>query len=153
MSQLSRNEDVYEDDDAEDLLFEANHPLIEQTSDLKDGTFPKARQILALVGFAGFAIVYAMRVNLSISIVSMVNHTAINTNTNQSTTDVCPFPAPTNSTIPAVSTFNDFYCSNLILIVFVERRRLPLGRIQSRNRARKFLLWLRSHSNSWWQIS
>lgn len=107
MSEQSINDDFYEDEDADDLIYAVNHPLIEVLGhvDLKDGKFPKARQILAMVGFAGFAIVYAMRVNLSISIVSMVNHSAINTETNQSYTDVCPLPTtPTsNSSIPAVS--------------------------------------------------
>lgn len=42
-----------------------------------DGSFPKARHILGLLGFLGFANVYAMRVNLSVAIVAMVNHTAI----------------------------------------------------------------------------
>lgn len=104
MSQLSINDDFYEDEDAEDIIYPVNHPLIEDNhSDLKDGAFPKARQVLAIVGFAGFAIVYAMRVNLSISIVSMVNHSAINTDTNQSFTDVCPFPPTSNSSKPTVS--------------------------------------------------
>jgi len=50
-----------------------------------------------MVGFCGFALVYAMRVNLSISIVSMVNHTAIDVNTNQSVSDVCPVPKPASN--------------------------------------------------------
>lgn len=102
MPQSPISDDFY--DDEEDLL--VNQPLIESSNqnELKDGPFPKARQVFALVGFSGFAIVYAMRVNLSISIVSMVNHTAINGNTNKSLTDSCPIPQPTsNSTVPAVS--------------------------------------------------
>lgn len=64
----------------------------------------KARQVLAMIGFAGFAVVYAMRVNLSISIVSMVNHSAIVINLNQTVTDSCPITPPsTNSSVPAVS--------------------------------------------------
>lgn len=96
-------------DDENDLRSSDNQPLIESDqADLKDGKFPKARQVFACVGFFGFAVVYAMRVNLSISIVSMVNQSAISVNTNQSITDVCPIPVPTsNSSVPAVSSFDD----------------------------------------------
>jgi hypothetical protein len=96
MSRQVNRDDCFEDDD--------NQPLITGCSefDQKDGKFPKKRQVLGFLGFSGFAVIYAMRVNLSISIVSMVNQTAINSNTNQSFTDVCPFPTPTNSSVPAV---------------------------------------------------
>lgn len=101
----SINGDLY--DEEEDLIPAANQPLIEnedEDHEIKDGEFPKSRQVFALVGFCGFAVVYAMRVNLSISIVSMVNQTAINDNTNQTITDVCPISKPaTNSSVPAVS--------------------------------------------------
>lgn len=106
MPQLSINDDFYEEEE-EDLIHTVNQPLIDHEQyfdDLKDGKFPKARQVFAFVGFCGFAIVYAMRVNLSISIISMVNHSAINVETNQSLNDVCPTPTPaSNSSVPAVS--------------------------------------------------
>lgn len=105
MYQSSINDDFYEDDE-DDILQTVNQPLIESDyhDEINDAKFPKARQILAIVGFSGFAIVYAMRVNLSISIVSMVNHSAINIVTNQSLTDVCPISIPsTNSSVTAVS--------------------------------------------------
>lgn len=90
-----------------------NQPLIEyeESCDVQaDAKFPKARQVFAILGFSGFAVVYAMRVNLSISIVSMVNHSAINIDTNQSLTDVCPIPTPsTNSSVTAVS-IKVFFC-------------------------------------------
>ncbi|CRK92382.1 CLUMA_CG005927, isoform A [Clunio marinus] len=94
------NIDPYDEED--DLNSTANQPLIqdEDHDQIPDGKFPKARQVFAIVGFCGFAIVYAMRVNLSISVVSMVNHTAINVDTNQSITDVCPIPTPTNTSTP-----------------------------------------------------
>jgi hypothetical protein len=104
MPQLSINDDLY--DDEEDLISTVSQPLLdsEEPFELKDGPFPKTRQIFALVGFFGFAIVYAMRVNLSISIVSMINNTAINGRTNTSLTDSCPIPTPSsNSSVPAVS--------------------------------------------------
>lgn len=103
MPRSSINDDFY--DEEEDLIPAVNQPLIDRDHhcDLEDGEFPKARQVFAIVGFCGFAIVYAMRVNLSISIVSMVNHSAINIDTNQSFTDVCPIPTPSsNSSVPAV---------------------------------------------------
>ncbi|XP_069162723.1 sialin isoform X3 [Procambarus clarkii] len=55
-----------------------------------------ARHILALMGFVGFANVYAMRVNLSVAIVAMVNNTAI-PHTNITEVDVCQTPVD-NST-------------------------------------------------------
>lgn len=105
-SQSPISDDFY--DDEEDLISNVTQPLIDgdENCELKDGPFPRARQVFAAVGFCGFAIVYAMRVNLSISIVSMINQTAINKDTNRSITDSCPIPTPTtNSSIPAVSNF------------------------------------------------
>lgn len=64
----------------------------------EDGRFPKARQILGLLGFLGFANVYAMRVNLSVAIVAMVNHTAIPSQ-NKNITDTCQANF-NNETIP-----------------------------------------------------
>ena len=47
-------------------------------------------QILAIMGFLGFANVYAMRVNLSVAIVAMVNNTAIARNTSIVDNSSCP---------------------------------------------------------------
>lgn len=54
----------------------------------------KTRHVLAFMGFLGFANVYAMRVNLSVAIVAMVNSSAI-PQANQSL-DICP-GAPVNT--------------------------------------------------------
>lgn len=84
-------------DDTDDIY--DNEPLILPRPSDDDGKFPRARQILGLMGFLGFANVYAMRVNLSVAVVAMINETAIpSTVTNES--DVCPMPPVTNSTIP-----------------------------------------------------
>jgi hypothetical protein len=52
-----------------------------------EGAFPKKRHVLGLLGFFGFANVYAMRVNLSVAIVAMVNNTAP---PDANVSDVCP---------------------------------------------------------------
>ena len=45
--------------------------------------------MLAIMGFFGFANVYAMRVNLSVAVVAMVNSSAI-PHVNTSSADACP---------------------------------------------------------------
>ncbi|XP_014300025.2 sialin-like [Microplitis demolitor] len=68
----------------------------------------KARYTLGFLGFLGFALVYAMRVNLSVAIVSMVNQTAYpDNNDSNDTTDVCPKITPVNGTfVPSPGEFN-----------------------------------------------
>lgn len=83
------------------------HDEVPSLQQQPDGKFPRCRHILGLMGFLGFANVYAMRVNLSVAVVAMVNHTAIPSITNASDiTDVCPMPPDSNSTIPSVSVPN-----------------------------------------------
>ena len=63
----------------------------------------KSRQIFGFLGFLGFALVYAMRVNLSVAIVSMVNTSAIPQTNNDSDSDACPKLNPINQTFVPVS--------------------------------------------------
>jgi len=49
----------------------------------------KARYVMAFMSFLGFANVYAMRVNLSVAIVAMVNNTAISKVNDTNSNDVC----------------------------------------------------------------
>ena len=54
------------------------------------------RRVLTFLAFIGFANVYAMRVNLSVAIVAMVNSTAIEPAI-KNFTDICPLPVGNNS--------------------------------------------------------
>ncbi|KAB0792954.1 hypothetical protein PPYR_12574 [Photinus pyralis] len=95
----SEEDSVVEED--EDDLTKIIPPQIEDTKRIL-----KARHVLGILGFLGFANVYAMRVNLSVAIVAMVNHTAMVTNVTNNTFDNCPIPASTNTTIkPQDGTF------------------------------------------------
>lgn len=59
------------------------------------------RMVFAILGFLGFANVYAMRVNLSLAIVAMVNQTAVTPPDPPNATNICPIhPTPLNSTVP-----------------------------------------------------
>lgn len=64
----------------------------------------KARYTLGFLGFLGFALVYAMRVNLSVAIVSMVNQTAIPHDDDNNTNAVCSDDKPINGTFIPVSS-------------------------------------------------
>ncbi|XP_044252844.1 putative inorganic phosphate cotransporter [Tribolium madens] len=98
-----RNEDFESDSDSnfedEDELTRIIPPEVEDTRECM-----KARHILGILGFLGFANVYAMRVNLSVAIVAMVNNTAIpQPSTNSNIYDHCVAPNATNSTQPNTS--------------------------------------------------
>jgi len=93
VANISSAEEDEESDNAS-LLHNYVHPIEKEV----DGKFPKARQVLGFLGFLGFANVYAMRVNLSVAIVAMVNST--NTPVFDNNTDVCPMPPISNSTFP-----------------------------------------------------
>lgn len=76
------------------------------------------------MGFLGFANVYAMRVNLSVAIVAMVNTTV--SNTTDVITDVCP-DYQVNTTEPTVSTETILpdlctkVCVNQLLCLFIAK--------------------------------
>ncbi|XP_023012123.1 major Facilitator Superfamily Transporter 10 isoform X1 [Leptinotarsa decemlineata] len=85
----SETESIYEDEDESTIILP---PEVEDTT-----KFLKSRHILGILGFLGFANVYAMRVNLSVAIVAMVNTTQPSFSNN--TFDHCPINI-TNSTVP-----------------------------------------------------
>lgn len=70
-----------------------NEPVEETTG------WIRCRTILGIMGFLGFASVYAMRVNLSVAIVAMVNSTTP-VPSNNSDVDVCPASPSSNSSAP-----------------------------------------------------
>ncbi|XP_043657819.1 putative inorganic phosphate cotransporter [Drosophila teissieri] len=86
-----------EADDEREAFCSGERPLIRSSGAAEEhhGCGPKTRHIFGLMGFLGFAVVYAMRVNLSVAIVAMVNQTAIpHSNSSVIDTDTCPLPAP-----------------------------------------------------------
>ncbi|XP_053950345.1 sialin isoform X1 [Anastrepha ludens] len=96
---------VYSNEDSDELDTNegssADTPLIRDIEVISDDdTFLKSRHIFGLMGFLGFAVVYAMRVNLSVAIVAMVNQTAIPQSNSTSVDDTCPVPTPKNNTRP-----------------------------------------------------
>ncbi|KAF5296498.1 hypothetical protein FQR65_LT01487 [Abscondita terminalis] len=98
----SEEESVIEEEEDEDDLTKIIPPEVADTT-----RFLKARHILGILGFFGFANVYAMRVNLSVAIVAMVNHTHSGDHDNGSSTfDHCPIPNVTNPTVLPEGPFN-----------------------------------------------
>lgn len=65
--------------------------------------FFKTRHIFGLMGFLGFAVVYAMRVNLSVAIVAMVNQTAIPLEVNTELDTTCHQDYDTNSSVSSAA--------------------------------------------------
>ena len=65
-----------------------------------------------MLGFLGFANVYAMRVNLSVTIVAMVNQSAI-PHINQTAVDICP-ETPGNGQSGIVKVNDSTKMSNII---------------------------------------
>ncbi|XP_038051386.1 sialin-like [Patiria miniata] len=135
--------DPDEPSDDQDVNVEATAPLIQHEilPDKQDVVpVPKvpgcisARYALALFSLLGFVNVYAMRVNLSVALVAMVNHTE----TNHSVT-ACP--APNATAIPKQGEFNwDQYTQGQILASFFYGyifTQLPGGWLADRYGAKK----------------
>lgn len=103
------------------------------------------------MGFLGFANVYAMRVNLSVAIVAMVNSSTTDT-TNTSAYDHCPVPPITNHTTPPVSSKTHPKTYENLTSLFPARRRIQLGRRDAGYSFRIFLLRLRAHAGAGWSV-
>ncbi|XP_047533173.1 sialin [Vanessa atalanta] len=77
----------------------SSHRNLVETEAVEETTgWIKSRTVLGIMGFLGFANVYAMRVNLSVAIVAMVNSTT--PLPSNDSLDVCPSSPPSNSSIP-----------------------------------------------------
>lgn len=136
----------------------------------------KARHSLGFLGFLGFALVYAMRVNLSVAIVSMVNQTAVPHNDDNDTTDVCPDEGRINGTfVPVIIILFYYYyfiflsrrhsdseCHQVSQIVkrcfhyyffFSESRRICLGRQDAGHNTRLVFHWIRNDQRTRWSSS
>ncbi|KAF5270613.1 hypothetical protein FQA39_LY01351 [Lamprigera yunnana] len=99
-SESESDEDTVVEEDEDDLT-KIIPPQVEDTKQRL-----KARHILGILGFFGFANVYAMRVNLSVAIVAMINHTAFPNPDENNTFDHCPLPSPSeNATKPVNGPF------------------------------------------------
>ncbi|EDW86305.1 uncharacterized protein Dwil_GK17401 [Drosophila willistoni] len=93
-SSTDNEDDNEEADDEQEAFCAGDRPLIRGTAATNED-FLQTRHIFGLMGFLGFAVVYAMRVNLSVAIVAMVNQTAIpHTNNSVMDNDTCPMPPP-----------------------------------------------------------
>ncbi|KAL4629422.1 sialin-like [Arapaima gigas] len=90
---LHRDHSINSDSDSGDDVT----PLLERPGS-KESALPlrccSVRSNLAVLMFLGFAVVYGLRVNLSVAMVAMVNSTDAALRRNESTGDECPGPEP-----------------------------------------------------------
>ncbi|KAG8182583.1 hypothetical protein JTE90_021721 [Oedothorax gibbosus] len=73
----------------------------------KKFVLPGVRYIFAITGFLGFCTIYAIRVNINVAIVAMINSTVVYNQDNKTSSDECTdssLPIYTNSTTPSQKT-------------------------------------------------
>jgi len=51
--------------------------------------FPSCRLVLVFMGFLGFVNIYCLRVNLSVALVAMLNHTQLKSYSENTSEDIC----------------------------------------------------------------
>ncbi|KAL7743888.1 hypothetical protein ACLKA6_003115 [Drosophila palustris] len=98
-SDADADDDDTEADDERGAFCSGDRPLIAGTENA-NADWLQTRHIFGLMGFLGFAVVYAMRVNLSVAIVAMVNRTDVPHSASDSASDfaldlandTCPLP-------------------------------------------------------------
>jgi len=84
---------IMTNEEATNLISSISDVESDESEPLLQSVQPKgilARHVFAVMGFLGFANVYAMRVNLSVAIVAMVNNTAVSNTSMANSSDTCP---------------------------------------------------------------
>jgi len=123
VSETENTDDVMDAVNEHEPILDEEHDLTHMLSKIR---FPSCRLVLVFMGFLGFLNVYILRVNLSIALVAMVNHTQLpysNLSDNYSTNsadDVCESSESTGEQDEIISgEFNwDSHTQGTVLAAF-----------------------------------